>query len=322
MQLHAKKRSFLDSLADADSESTTTENFLKFEDDEDDEVPTTLMAGVGMKPTMSFSSQYSTRTNLTDDEDPGFSSSTPSSLFSAELQRSVTSSSFPGPTPHYSLHGPASSASPHHCTNSPSISKMPVASIDTTKFLDDYEQSDFYQKHRHIFEQDARAKSIPNFKDQLYGTPSLPASMVPAHPADMHLDAIKEEDLNFKLDHDFGNDDISILNFLEDHAAKKGTSANTTTTTTTTMTTTTSTTATSHTPRWAVKEEVPDATDLNFFQGFDPTLELPKNEFHIPPSLEELMGEQEPGQADQHPDNEMKREDDDDILRMDVFDFA
>ncbi|CUS20652.1 LAQU0S01e11518g1_1 [Lachancea quebecensis] len=321
-----KKRSFLDSLVDAEFDST--DSFLKFEDDDED-TGHPLIQGVCMKPTMSFSSQYSTRTNLTDDEDPGFSSSTPSSLFSAELQRSVTNTSFAGgssaggsggcgnasglATSYHCMHSSTSATSPHHHTSSPcnvAGVKLAAASIDTAKFLDDYEQSVFQNKHRHLLEQDTRTKSVAataSAKDQLYGA-STASAMTPTFTGDLHLDAIKEEDLNFKLDHDFGNDDISILNFLEDNSQEGGAA-----------TTTTATAVTDHIPPWVVKEEE-QAADVNLFQDFDTSPALPKPDFHIPPSLEELMGDAE--HSERHLDNEIKREDDDSLLKMDVFEFA
>lgn len=323
-----KKRSFLDSLVDA--EFDTTDSFLKFEDDDED-TGHPLIQGVCMKPTMSFSSQYSSRTNLTDDEDPGFSSSTPSSLFSAELQRSVTNTSFAGgssaggsgsggcgnasglATSYHCMHSSASATSPHHHTSSPcnvAGVKLAAASIDTAKFLDDYEQSVFQNKYRHLLEQETRAKSVvttASAKDQLYAAATA-SVMTPTFTGDLHLDAIKEEDLNFKLDHDFGNDDISILNFLEDNAPDGGPA-----------TTTTATAVTDHIPPWVVKEEE-QAADINLFQDFDTSPALPKPDFRIPPSLEELMGDAEP--AERHLDNEIKREDDDSLLKMDVFEFA
>ncbi|SCU89843.1 LANO_0D06656g1_1 [Lachancea nothofagi CBS 11611] len=314
----SKKRPFLGSEDDTKQQSDSTDNFLKFEDDDEEEEEEVINAnavisGVPMKPTMSFSSQYSSKTNLTDDEDPGFSSSTPSSLFSAELQRSVTNSSFAstqqylhnfpcGPhntsgTPGYSPH--------HHSSNSPSSmipAKLPVSGIDNVKFIDDYEHQDFYSKHRHLFDN----KCSSALKDSMCTTSmngnSTASPTIPNHPGDLHLDAIKEEDLDFRLDHDFGNDDMSILNFLEDHGTK---SVNATTTTAVTETT----------PRWAMKDE--RESDINIFQEFNSEPQFPKQEFYMPPSLEELMGDQDPDRLD----TEIKREDDG-MLKMDVFDFA
>lgn len=208
------------------------------------------------------------------------------------------------------MHSSASATSPHHHTSSPcnvAGVKLAAASIDTAKFLDDYEQSVFQNKYRHLLEQETRAKSVvttASAKDQLYAAATA-SVMTPTFTGDLHLDAIKEEDLNFKLDHDFGNDDISILNFLEDNAPDGGPA-----------TTTTATAVTDHIPPWVVKEEE-QAADINLFQDFDTSPALPKPDFRIPPSLEELMGDAEP--AERHLDNEIKREDDDSLLKMDVF---
>ncbi|SCU94687.1 LADA_0G10352g1_1 [Lachancea dasiensis] len=301
-----KKRPYLDS-SESHNAADSTDSFLKFEDDnEEEEMPGSARGGVMMRPTMSFSSQYSSKTNLTDDEDPGFSSSTPSSLFSAELQRSVTNSSFVGSqqchhnmqcnshnssgTPGYSPH--------YHGSTSPSSiisAKLPGFSSDGLKFIDDYEHQDFYHKHRHMFE-------IRNSSGH-HGSSTVSPTMS-NQPGDLHLDSIKEEDMNFKLDQEFGNDDMSILNFLENHPSKVEHA-------------TTSTAVTNTIPRWVIKEGE-QALDLNVFQEAGPEPTILKQEFHIPPSLEELMGEQEPDRIEM----EIKREDDDDMSRMNVFDFA
>ncbi|SCU92332.1 LAFA_0F09582g1_1 [Lachancea sp. 'fantastica'] len=302
-----KKRAFLDSMEQKEF-FDNTESFLKFEDDdaEADDASHTIISAAHMKPTMSFSSQYSSKTNLTDDEDPGFSSSTPSSLFSAELQRTVTNSSLASSQPYHhhlqSLQNTSSTSSYSpllHGSSSPSslvANKIQPHPLDGMRFVDDYEHQDFYSKHRQLFENRV-APSLPSTSSV---SPSASNQL-----GDFHLDAIKEEDMDFRLEHDFGNENVSILNFLENHSSRFDNDTAATTAVTNTV------------PRWLMKEEQEvEKSDMSVFQNFSPEPELLKAEFRMPPSLEELMGE-----ADAP---EIKREDDeeDDLSRMNIFDFA
>ncbi|SCV01536.1 LAME_0G16864g1_1 [Lachancea meyersii CBS 8951] len=304
-----KKRPFLDSMEQKTC-SDNTDSFLKFEDDnaEDEDASNAIISSAHMRPTMSFSSQYSSRTTLTDDEDPGFSSSTPSSLFSAELQRSVTNSSHVSSQPyHHHLQslqnssGTPSYSPLHHGSSSPSSmisTKATLSSLNSIKFVDDYEHQDFYSKHRQMFDNGI----APNLPSNSIVSPSTSNQ-----PGDFHLDAIKEEDMDFRLEHDFGNEDVSILNFLENHSSR--------------FDNTTATTAVTNTiPRWLVKDEEALGSDMDGFQSYSTEPELPKQEFRMPPSLEELIGEENSVRSE----IEIKREDDedDDLSRMNIFDFA
>lgn len=310
-----RKRSFVD--VGESSEADNTDAFLKFEDD-DENGPNPIIANVGMKQTLSFSSQYSSRTNLTDEEDTGFSSSTPSSLFSAELQRSMTNSSVPNAsaTAHhgqYQSNYAILAHSPHNHVNSPTStasSRPPSSSVDAMVFLDDYEQMEFYSKHRQLFDPE-KSKTNLEQHDQPSLSPSTAlatavSATAPSQSTELHLDVIKEEDMDFKFDHDFEGDDLSVLNFLETHVSNTNQSG--------------TTAVANESPSWLIEGDI-EATS-NLFKETNLEHDLQKSELYMPPSLEELMDEQDITPTEKLLGNEIKNEDQSDLLQLDAFEFA
>ncbi|SCV00363.1 LAMI_0G04544g1_1 [Lachancea mirantina] len=311
-----KKRSFLDS---SDS-CYSTDAFLKFEDEDDDDCRHSgVISTVSMRQAHSFSSVYSTRTTLTDDEDTGFSSSTPSSLFSAGLQRSLTNNSFAGSTSHHAGH--SSGISPMGTT----CLKPYSSAADAMKFLDDYEFNEFYGKHKQTLENDTvdnvsgdtHSETPPHLEKPANVAPTLSASAVLNgtllhHPADLHLDVIKEEDFGFNFERNFNEDDLSILNFLESHVGGVNQAVRDQSEKKSEVTA-----VTDNQPSWFVKQE--DASPTAIFEGLKSDSENTKTELYMPPSLEELMDEQDLDRSEKFFDSGLRNETDLNVLEIGSF---
>lgn len=154
--------------------------FLKFEDDEETLPP--LLSSNKMNP----SSSVSSRTNLTDDEDLlTVSSSTPNSLFSLDLQQS---------------HSSSSSCSRSHSKSSPPNEKSQL------RFLDNFEQSEFNEK---------RAERPINTPAMTATTSANPSTVVPS--VELPLSSIKEEESDQFPWMDPTKEEASILDFLQTH---------------------------------------------------------------------------------------------------------
>lgn len=320
-----RKRSFADIL-DLQEPDNTTDAFLKFEEDDEEtavsaSVPIANVHSVNMMMTPSFASQYSSRTNLTDDEDLGFSSSTPSSLFSSELQQSMTNTSSVSMAINNSMNHQTTQSktvtgvpvhSPqHHHGSSPSSStsskQQGVGACSNTaiQFLDDYEQMDFYNKHHGLLEQEKNNENESSLQ-QIFDT-NLD-SQTASTGGDLHLDVIKEEDLDFKFDHDFDEDDTGILNFLQNHVSLDGVK--------------------NENNSVPIKAEEDNDDALISRQGtqpFDELFNTTKDENdsgdYLPPSLEELMEEQD-GINQNSKLIDSQDNNDVDMMKMEVFKFA
>lgn len=223
--------------------------FLKFEDEEPP-----LLADAKMRLTSSVSS---CKTVPTDEEDVlTISSSTPNSLISADLQHSSSSVSS------------ASSVNlnPGHVHGKPQL-----------KFLDDYEQMEFYDKYMRM---DFAIGSQPPFDEHHLAA----------------LDSIKEEE-------NANSDDI--LNFLESPAQPDG-SQN----------------------LFDIKKEPAGATDDYLLPHETVSTTISNStgsNFYMPPSLEELMEEQDGGNKNftsNFTTNDLNAyEDNLDMLKMEAFDM-
>ncbi|QLQ78143.1 hypothetical protein HG537_0A03900 [Torulaspora globosa] len=265
-----KKRQFLDD---------STSAFLKFEEDERNEelpqLPPLLVSTTKMKFTSSVSS---CKTIPTDDEDMlTVSSSTPNSLISADLQHSTSS---------------ASSASSLNLNPGHSLSST-IHGKPQLKFLDDHEQTQFYDKYM-----------------------NMDFSLAPHQHIDENhlaaLDSIKEEETEFK----FGSvNDDDILSFLENkHEIAVGQESK------------------EDQSFFAVKQETnQDDTDFLLQQPIaNDTISTTisnstMSNFYMPPSLEELMEEQDGGSKN-FPLNLTTNdfnyyEDNLDMLKMEAFDM-
>lgn len=152
--------------------------FLKFEEDEETLPP--LLTANRMNP----SSSVSSRTNLTDDEDLlTVSSSTPNSLFSLDLQQSQSSSSL--------------------CSRSHSKSS-PLNEKSQFRFLDSFEQLEFNEKHAE--------KLMTN---NPMTTTTSASNIIPS--VELPLSSIKEEETDQFPFMDPTSEEASILDFLQAH---------------------------------------------------------------------------------------------------------
>ncbi|AMD18857.1 HBL045Wp [Eremothecium sinecaudum] len=215
----ARKRSFVDDSTDA---------FLKFEDEDADPSLSSLAGSACVSTSlpivrMAQALSFSSATSLTDDEEIG---STPSSLFSSDLQgitvpsslttSMITPSSFSGS--HQAHSSPSSSSSSSlskpmtirgsgNCT----ISALPLPS-ETVTFVDDYERQTFYKKHAGTLlgRDDTAAASNDEFQ----------LRMLPLDTTDdlIPLNAIKEEDDILPVTSDQQDiEGTSILHCLKTH---------------------------------------------------------------------------------------------------------
>lgn len=259
----------------------STSAFLKFEDDEEEcrmqesvAFPPLLVTNAKMNLTSSMSS---CKTIATDDEDIlTMSSSTPNSLVSSDLQHSSSLSS-------------ASSLNLNHAQHPP----LKQSSNDSQlKFLDDYEQMEFYDKYMRM---------DLNLPSQQVDDSYLVA-----------LDSIKEEETDFK----FTQTNQDHLSFLGNQSVTVDDQ--------------------SDNLFFAVKEEPNDDTKL--FQEFNDesqpttttttTTNSTLTNFYMPPSLEELMDEQDGGLKNfSNVTNNLTNDeindyrDDFDMLKVEVFDM-
>lgn len=223
------------------------------------------------------SSMSSCKTIATDDEDIlTMSSSTPNSLVSSDLQHSSSLSS-------------ASSLNLNHAQHPP----LKQSSNDSQlKFLDDYEQMEFYDKYMRM---------DLNLPSQQVDDSYLVA-----------LDSIKEEETDFK----FTQTNQDHLSFLGNQSVTVDDQ--------------------SDNLFFAVKEEPNDDTKL--FQEFNDesqpttttttTTNSTLTNFYMPPSLEELMDEQDGGLKNfSNVTNNLTNDeindyrDDFDMLKVEVFDM-
>lgn len=250
----SRKRHFLED---------STSAFLKFEEDDPiDQLPPLLVSNAKMKLTSSMSS---CKTILTDDEDIlTMSSSTPNSLISTDLQHSTSSVSSAS----------SLNLNPGHThALSPTVHGKPQL-----KFLDDYEQMEFYDKYMR-----------------------MDFNLAPQPPIDENhlaaLDSIKEEETDLKLSN---NDDI--LSFLDPKDPH-----------------------TDQAPFFVVKQESPDHDSQFLLQENNETASATisnstNSNFYMPPSLEELMEEQD-NSVKQFPSNLTTNDFNycDDLLKMEAF---
>ncbi|AET41232.1 transcription factor HAP4 Ecym_7406 [Eremothecium cymbalariae DBVPG len=243
-----KKRGFVED---------TTEAFLKFEDDEDDgdngdgdgegedddddedddglvSVDDTVLVSSSslsqqQQPALTTvrlaqALSYSSRTNLTDEEEVG---STPSSLFSSDLHglsvvsTTTTSTTLPmgvgggntNPIQSPPLYDGNGSPSPSTSSSKPAQprgqqqqSNARPFPVDSITFLDDYELSEFCNKHHDML--------LGNYQS------SLPEDHQRLTKSNTELDSIKEEDYHASKILDSTQQDMdstSILRFLKTH---------------------------------------------------------------------------------------------------------
>lgn len=289
----SKKRQYLDD---------STFAFLKFEDDnedsckdQDDLILPLLVANTKMNSTPSMSS---CKTLLTDDEDLlTVSSSTPNSLFSSDLQHSSSLSSASS----ISVNNNVGCGSAHIHANHESPVKN---TINDLRFLDDYEQMEFYDKYVCA---DPAQQPQQQQKQQEVLQPQLQS-----------LDSIKEEEADFPLMSIASQDNDNILNFLQNNDNELP----------------------------SFNESPNQVCDDLFFSGKRETdglfqhLSAPDSShaaattastanFYMPPSLEELMEEQDGGaknfsMIDNNDDDlHLHNYDDDfDMLKVEVFDLV
>lgn len=230
----------------------STSAFLKFEEDEEEcrtqdesmSFPPLLVTNAKMNLTSSMSS---CKTINTDDEDIlTMSSSTPNSLVSSDLQHSSSLS--------------ASSLVSGHAHQT-AIGQSPNGDSQL-KFLDDYEQMEFYDKYMRM-------------------DLNLPAQQ----PDDNYLvalDSIKEEETEFKFTEP--SSDNHLLSFLGSQDAKLDEDTSL---------------------FFSVKQEPNENNDAKLFHEFSGENQPPtatttttnstSTNFYMPPSLEELMDEQDGG---------------------------
>lgn len=262
----------------------STSAFLKFEDDDEEcrtqeavALPPLLVANAKMNLTSSMSS---CRTIPTDDEDIlTISSSTPNSLVSSDLQHSSSLSS-----------ASSLNLNANHVQHPP-MHQSPNGNAQL-KFLDDYEQMEFYDKYMRM---------DLNLPSQQHDDNYLVA-----------LDSIKEEETEFKFTETNSN---NLLSFLENQNVKPDEKSDL---------------------FFPVKQEPNDDAKLyhEFNDESQPTTTTTtttnsiSTNFYMPPSLEELMDEQDGGLknfsnvATTLTNNEINDyRDDFDMLRVEVFDM-
>lgn len=323
-ELHGKKRHYLDD---------STLAFLKFEDEDEENLqqqcskndpvmlpPLLVSNAAKMNLTSSMSS---CKTIPTDDEDIlTMSSSTPNSLVSSDLQHSSSLSSASSLNLGGNGHMPQAlfSTSVNHSPNS----HGKTINNANLKFLDDYEQMEFYDKYMRM---DLDLPSQPHIQSQ-HDDNCL-----------VGLDSIKEEESIFKFN-DNDNENDNILQFLNNHDDDNDDNDD----------------ANGHRHgRYEKNINDPASSrqcDLFFnvkqenddlFQSLDPnniqsttttttitttTTNSTATNFYMPPSLEELMEEQDGGSKNLSTmttsltNNEINDyEDDFDMLKVEVFDM-
>lgn len=154
-----------------------TEIFLKF--DEDDEPHKDLIKNLSSSR-MNQTSSLSSRTSFTDDDDLLLSSSTPSSLFSTDLNRTVSNQMFSTST---MVTNTGSSPSSSHTSNKSLQNSQYSDTIETMKFIDGYEQMEFYSKYK---------LSSNHSQEPLKSVQKLKSDHVASHQDE--LDCIREEE--------------------------------------------------------------------------------------------------------------------------------
>lgn len=238
---------------------------------------------------MNPSSSTSSRTNLTDDEDLlTVSSSTPNSLFSLDLQQS---------------HSSSSSCSRSHSKSSPTNEKSQL------RFLDTFEQAEFGEKHA----------------EKLLATPIVPTTQTATNPSsvELPLSSIKEEENDQFPWIDPTKEEASILDFLQTHQEMytdpiegenvfDGNNR-----------------VNSDENNTINNNDNSENDDLfqNLSLAAPPTATATTSACYVPPSLEELMEEQDGGFVNNSNSNTTLTnvndyDDDFDMLRTQVFDMA
>lgn len=209
-----RKRSIIDNDADMlqievkPEPADDTEIFLKF--DEDDEPNRDFIKNLSSSRMVQTSS-LSSRASLTDEDDLLLSSSTPSSLFSTDLNRTVSNQLLSNSS---TLTNTGSSPSSSHTSNKSLPNSQFSDTTEAMKFLDGYEQMEFYSKYK---------LSTSHSQEPLKSIQKLKVDHHSTHQDE--LDCIKEEDpmtdtlANSKAYN--AEQDASMLYFLQKHALTK-----------------------------------------------------------------------------------------------------